>query len=1858
MAHYQNGHQSYYGQPNTPRQPPPQSLPQPHPSQYASHAPVHRLPPMPEQQQSGLRRMPSYNAGDDAEFFDESRTQNRGVPSGGNMGYPGQSIQGRGGAAYSAYGGSVNANNGSNRVGSGRSQYSTGSSGQSAPSRASSHASSALSGYQHQYQQPPPTPSQPTYNPQQFAQSQPQPPVQSGYNPQAYGAVSANQYGTTTPHQAYNPAAYPATTPTVHRNPTTASQYSLHSPIHYGMPSLPQQPPQPPPRPHDHPYGARQSTQYPDSSPDPQYGFSPASNSPQPTGTSPVPPPRTSPLPQPSTTAYTDAAQAYTARRYSRGAQTASYSPNPPAHADPPVTSPSRSQFADVNSYSTRTNSISSTAQPPYPQPQGTPRRTDTLGRHPQSRPLPGPPPEADSAPSHSTFQNGHQRTPQSQEEVAGYEELMKEVEAAVMEGRPASTRRQNSQASSRFGYQEPIQEAEEPAPLFTSGSGSTQPRISPDEKHTHTNGNISTGTGHYVNYEAYSDDEEAEAAAGVMALKMAEEEEAAQMNQGRARHNTNASLFSGYSPRIPEASRTSTRPGTGNTSDYQHRNAGFYGSTEIPGAPTQDETAPSYGDGDSHHRVTGSSGSFEASTGRGSRANSGAPEQDTPYPFPVFGMAARVDTGGTGGLSQPSPHRRRMSFEEDEETSINPEDEDRSRSESPEKGEPQELFFHPGMSSRPLPPAPVEPVENNVVPYLMPAGTYRNRKSRDMEQYDQYRGQTCPTSPDNLDQSNLSPSAVPRSTSLSSHSSTPRTDPPIRSKTDADRAKLRQLQQQQYMSGRSSSDFPYEPSFTPDAMGIDLPVIPPGRRKKFNPSKLSSEQFNRCTEPWALSSIIAWVKDLSEDENDLREHMIVEAIVALFTHKVPTMNTADAESLGDRVVKDMLAGGSLIKEEEWVKFGTETLTGVLWQITGTGCYSSRLHLQETDFEGRCYSYHCMRTLKKVNLQAHMMEPQQKAQDWVTFYKVEKDVWEAYPKQEIARQNNLHEIVTTEDSYIAQLDVLRMLYRDQLRTMEPPVIGPKRIDRFLNDVFGKVDAVKKANEDFLLAQLKYRQKEQGPFIAGFSDIFREWIRKAKAVYIDYAATFPNANYLVRRESEKNALFKQFLNQARENKQSQRLSWDTYLKAPITRIQRYGLLLSTVHKNMPKDSEEKTNLQHAIEEIRVVALECDNKVGEMTKKVDLLELGSKLKLRPEMKKEVELNLEHLGREIIFQGDLQRPGNRTRFNWVDTHAILFDHFLVLAKTVVSRDPTRTLKSDSYDVSKLPIPMGLLVLESTNDDPVVKSSVKGIATVAPAPTRGGASSVTATITHTGTNNSLASVNSASSGRTMIPTTVLENPKDEKILYPFRIKHLGKPDIYTLYAPSAQNRQDWCDKIIEAKTKHAASLYAQNAEPFRLRVLADTAFAYNEQTGSPGNVRIKGTPLDRAIRDVETQYSKETRRPLPICRAAVNCATVFCQPPGRLMCAVGTDYGIYISPYNDPRGWNRAVPIMRVTQIAVFEEFNLFLVIADKSLIAYHLDVVCPVSGSASQNDSSRRAPQKLSGTREVSFFATGRIKDRTLVLYKKREGISSTFKVLEPVLQKSTSSRSRFIPTRRGNTEFFREYDEFYIPTESYGINLFHSSLAISTSRGVEVLTLDKKQPWSVPNLRSDQADVQAHLSTIADRIEKLRPLGMFRLSESEFLVAFEECAVYVNKHGDVSRSVVMEFVGRAKSACLFGKFLILFDEDFVEVRNAMNGRMRQVISGKNVTCLDDGGNLFGNANSSAGGASASNATAGANYFASGSNGPVGGGTNGLAGGYGSTARTVKFVMQHPEYDKTQIVVELVENEAQKEEKEIVY
>jgi len=549
--------------------------------------------------------------------------------------------------------------------------------------------------------------------------------------------------------------------------------------------------------------------------------------------------------------------------------------------------------------------------------------------------------------------------------------------------------------------------------------------------------------------------------------------------------------------------------------------------------------------------------------------------------------------------------------------------------------------------------------------------------------------------------------------------------------------------------------------------------------------------------------------------------------------------------------------------------------------------------------------------------------------------------------------------------------------------------------------------------------------------------------------------------------------------------------------------------------------------------------------------------------------------------------------------------------------------------------PIPMPLLFLESTNDDPVAKQKSLTAPLTRTTAATGSGTQLNKVVSnggdrpgleHTGTGSSMGSL-------TAVSRLTSAGGDDGKIIYPFRIKHLGH-EIFTLYASSAQERAAWCSAIIEAKTRHARALHAQNAEPFRLRVISDGAFAYDSTSmqGRQPNVSIRGTPLDRAIREMEQVYGPGRGAP-PVSRATVNCACAFTSF-GKSLIAIGTDYGVYISETSNPRGWTRSVQISKVTQIAVLEDFSVCLLVADRSLISYPLDVIAPVSNfPAPSHDNPRRAPQRLA--KDVAFFATARMKDRMLLFYKRKEGMHNTFKVLEPVFQKATEKKSRLFSGRRGGsgtTESFRDFDEFYIPTDCFSLNLFQNYIAVATSKGFELLTLDKKVTQSIPRDLSQPAT-----ANIASRIKEPHPLGMFKLNDQEFLLTYGDCAVYVDKHGEISRTLIMEYSGKqrkARAATMFGQYLLLFNDDYVEVRNAENGRLRQIIAGRDVRCLDYG------------------------FRGPTGSGPAGGGGAGLAGvqppvgAQQDSKGTVKICMSHPEVVGGQIVLEMLLNDGHAE------
>lgn len=1101
--------------------------------------------------------------------------------------------------------------------------------------------------------------------------------------------------------------------------------------------------------------------------------------------------------------------------------------------------------------------------------------------------------------------------------------------------------------------------------------------------------------------------------------------------------------------------------------------------------------------------------------------------------------------------------------------------------------------YYGPGPSEggeRPLPdlPSDAQPSSYNNTP-LVSRSDGRNRDSQHAWHNEFIQSYQDPNAYETT--TAHQPQAMPRSASYIGSSNHPRATFPTRAKTDAEEekaAKHRMSRQMQLSRAIGSLDgYDSGPS-----VPHDLPTLPGGRRKKFNPNKLSSGDYEKCLEPWALSSIAAWLREMCGGEtdsvdSDLREMTLRDGLVRLFTHKVPTMNETDAETLSEHVIKGMFDAGLLIRDEEWVKLGIGEISGVLWQLTGSGCYSS-IHKHEGT--GRCYAWFCSRTLKKIT-QQQPFEVRLNREGWDAFYKITAKDLEGKSKKEIERQHNLHEIVTGEHQYLADIDILTKYYRDALASSQPSKIPPAKLPKFLQVLFGNIDEVKKVNEDYLLPQLKYKQKMEGPWVSGYASIFREWIRKARGPYIKYAAALPHATVQHRREQHNNLLFSEFLDATQRIPETRRLGIDSFLKGPTTRLQRYPFLLEPVLSKMLEDSEEKATLVKAIEEIKAVVVECDRVLGEQKAIAEVQSLKHSLQMRGTDYR-VDLCLQEKHRKLLHKGDLLRRGNNG-LSWISSRAFLLDNFFVLGKYVGGPEGF-----ERYDVSKPPIPMRLLVLESAKDNPVVKKEgLVGVASTSVRSTTPAVADAKPSLNHTNIGSPIDNKNS------VVPkTNVISNSESEaksQYLYPMRIKHLGKPESYVVYASKAQDRNQWSKIIVRAKTQYAASLHEQNAEPFSMRVIADSAFAYDVPMDCPAV--IEGTPLYRAIRKFED--TRGASRPSPVCKFRVNCATNF-TAFGKSILAVGTEDALYISEVSNgnPHEWHKSIDQPHVTQIAVLEEFSMFLIITGKALIAYHLDTIVSPSNFAAPPNA-RRSPQRLASN--VAHFVTCRMKDRFLIIYKKKEGANSVFKVVEPIFQKATEKKAKLFGRRGllggGVTEFFRDFDEFYVPTESFGLNTFNKTIAISTARGFELLTLDEKTPSTIPGNSHDPAwpefgpKLQGFLN---------RPRGMFRLDEHEFICVYEEACVYIDSNGNLNRSeCYFKLDGKAKSATKFKNYLVVFHDDFVEIRDVRSGRSRQIIEGRDIRCLDPGDM-----------------------------------------GRDGAHRNVKFAMTHPEHPRVQLLVEL--------------
>ncbi|TFK71429.1 hypothetical protein BDN72DRAFT_837648 [Pluteus cervinus] len=492
--------------------------------------------------------------------------------------------------------------------------------------------------------------------------------------------------------------------------------------------------------------------------------------------------------------------------------------------------------------------------------------------------------------------------------------------------------------------------------------------------------------------------------------------------------------------------------------------------------------------------------------------------------------------------------------------------------------------------------------------------------------------------------------------------------------------------------------------------------------------------------------------------------------------------------------------------------------------------------------------------------------------------------------------------------------------------------------------------------------------------------------------------------------------------------------------------------------------------------------------------------------------VDMDLLNENRSLVHTGKLSRQDGNELF------VLLFDNYLVMTKPKEKEGVTR------YHLQRRPIPLEMLTLGSFADPPTMRQ--------------------------TGLLRNLRD-------RRTEDTTGNQGNRpvdgvDSRFVYPFTFSNVGRTEgTHLVYAESQVQRDAWKRSFEDALGLRTA--VQEHNKVFEMETLSSDTFVI--QTSPAGN----STWNDGAF-----------------FTGKVTCSVPFSTFDRRGLVAIGCAEGLWIGFRHDSKSMRRVLHVRMITQCAILEDFGLFLVLADKSLFAYHLEALVP---SQPGSPHASQAPQKLG--KDISFFRIGNLGGRTLVIYMRKKGVESHFYLMEPVIDKinegvkPTSGIGIRIGIQRNKTDWFRNYKYFYIPSEAYDVVVLKARLAILCAKGFEIMDLNSLSSVNIPS-RED-----ARYSYITKRCDSCRPLGMFRSTDDEFLLCYNEFGVYVDKHGDPSRhSAIVEWEGSAESAALHPPYILLFDSRFIEIRYIETGRLAQIVLGEDIRCLWDGASLDSN------------------------------------------------------------------------------
>ncbi|KAI8370340.1 uncharacterized protein BYT42DRAFT_581901 [Radiomyces spectabilis] len=764
-----------------------------------------------------------------------------------------------------------------------------------------------------------------------------------------------------------------------------------------------------------------------------------------------------------------------------------------------------------------------------------------------------------------------------------------------------------------------------------------------------------------------------------------------------------------------------------------------------------------------------------------------------------------------------------------------------------------------------------------------------------------------------------------------------------------------------------------------------------------------------------------------------------------------------------------------------------------------------------------CYSYSCP---KRNNAKRHRTESmgtlgrlssnmyirQQHRGLWADT--VPSELYATISGTERKRQENIYELIYTEDDFIADLEYLEEMWVQPLLTTD--IIPSERRNNFVAKVFRNFREIHQVNARFLKA-LQARQCEH-PIVFQVGDIILDFVIYFEP-FITYGARQHEAKDILETELYLNPSFAAFAEETERLPCSYKLELNGYLTKPTTRLGRYTLLLNEILKHTPSSHPDQKLIPKAVNVIKGVLHRVNAEAGKAKNRFDIDRIHQHLSFKYKMD-ETDLQLTHQGRSIVKQGILRKSAS---LDSTEYQVILFDHYLIVAKVRLVHGIEQ-----HYVVQKKPIPIALLLATIPDMRPKRSSSI---------------------LPHLQTQSSGNLVRRASlelipfvssgSSNSPSPTQSTENLLSaNKTGYPILFKYLGRQGCpgFTLYAPSNATRKPWIDKIRQLQ-----------ATKDRRQPVFDLLPAVQE-----------------------CAFHVDLR---------VNHMITFNRGQQYLL---ATDDGVYVGHTAQSRVAHKVLQLERVTQVEVLEIAEILLILADRTLWEYPLDVV---------NSKPDMQPPGRKVQSHVSFFHVGVCLQKTLVCVPRVSSLKSTISTFEPThaaehLAKKQGLLERLVrPLSSASGLHLKRIKDCYIPSEVWAIELSPSKMLVTCPRGVIMIDMQTDKPQQLLN------PADKNLSFITEREREESPLNLrqisrkrvaiFRTPRKDYFICYDEYAFYIDGKGNRTfPNFLIEWEGYPEAFAFNYPYVMAFDPSFIEIRNIITGELEQVIRGTHIKCLNNG------------------------------------------------------------------------------------